>query len=179
MLWALINCILQLLYCRSGTQTQKGNWGITVNTALYSETSNSFAHKEMTSSPMLLVMQVRSNDRPTSSAGNICHIYLSYINSISCRWSAAATSGKSTARLFLKYVLSDLCLWAFTKTWANLPRAPSQYISLMHDPHMLFHACSTAYIALADCAKSLQPCLSTRGNHFICFGSLQLTSYHK
>lgn len=154
-----------------------------MDTALYSETSHSFAPKEKTSVHMLLVMQVCSNNRPISSAGNLFHIYLSYINSITCSLSASATSGKSldisTARLFLKYGLSDLCLWAFTKAWANLPRAPSQYISLMHDPHMLFHACSTAYIAWADCAKSLQPCLSTRGNHLICFGSLQLISYHK
>lgn len=75
-----------------------------MNTALYSETGHSFAPKETTSSCMLLVMRVCSNDRPTSSAGNVCHIYLSYINSISCRWCACATLGNSAARLGLKYV---------------------------------------------------------------------------
>lgn len=113
-----------------------------MHTALYSETSHSFAPKEKTSLRMLLVM---------SSAGHLFHIHLSYLNSITGSLSASATYGKSldvsTARLFFKCGLSDLCLWAFTKAWANLPRAPSQYISLMHDPHMLFHACSTAYIA--------------------------------
>lgn len=57
-----------------------------MDTALYSESSHSFAPKEKTTLRMLLVI---------SSAGNLFHIYLSYINSVTCSLSASATYGKS------------------------------------------------------------------------------------
>lgn len=109
-------------------------------------------------------------------------ICILYIKTITCRLWVSAAHGKSldisTARLCLK-----CCFNWFVCVPSQRPRLISQGL-LLSTYHkwmtcIFYFTRFTAYIAWANCAKSLQPSLPTTGNHFICFGLPQFISSHQ